>query len=261
MQIDAAYELWPRQAVRRIAPPYAAGRPDLYRGLNPPEPAERRRNVPDHLLIQSRPDGLRRWGQTDGDGFSIEDLILFTLGRWRPELEGDTDRITRPLAGDIVYRPNATEAEYLRDLERVAAEAGSPLTLTAVEADRPVVVLGGRWRYTPARAALAGQPRPTVELNVRGLPAGGGGSGDVDAFAATVGGHLGRTLVVEAEGVPARFSWQTNLFGSTPDPDPRSAHDPVGVALDRLREQTGLTGSEQTRRVRRLVVGPARTIG
>ncbi len=261
MSVDAEYELEPGQVIRHVAPPHHAGRPDLFRRLNPPEPAERRRDVPAHLVIQSRPDGPHRWGQTDGEGFSIEDLIRMVLDRYRPELEGDVDRITRRLAGDVVYRPAATEAEYLRGVERVAAEAGSPLTLTAVEVDRPVVVLAGRWRYTPARAELAARPRPTVELNVRGLRGGGGGSGGIDAFAAQVGGHLGLQLVVEAEGLPARFSWNMNLGGSAPDPDPRSATDPVGLALARIAEQTGLTASEQVRRVRRLVLGPAGTIG
>ena len=62
---------------------------------------------------------------------------------------------------------------------------------------------------------------------------------------------LGKLLrrMLEADGVPARFSWNTNLGGWTPDPDPRPVTDPVGLALARP--------CEQTRRVRRLVIGAA----
>ncbi len=183
--------------------------------------------------------------------------------------------------GDVVYTDQLPIAKSIPALQAaISKELGLNVKLNLATVNRKVFVLKGTWSYHPVPEAPANGPimvnGQTINPMIRayGTELLGTESHSVSATMLTappiklVGKRIllgwlssqtsewigNRQVIFEADGdLPEQLGWSGyEPTNATPD-ELAIAHDPA-LVLKHIAEQTGLTLSEETRSVRRLIV-------
>ncbi len=188
-------------------------------------------------------------------GRALEPLLTTLAGIYPQEVEGDADLRATLIDGDFVVREGAPPAKVIARLEEILnKDFNFPIKLTLRDEDRNVFVLSGKYKFTPV---APGREKNRIELYAQDLQdpnRGGGGSGHFDEFVRWLGRFINRRVVLgQAEGLPARLSWHDNERSPFTKEEHEADHAP-GPIMQHVTDQTGLTLSEETRRVRVLVV-------
>ncbi len=267
------YALPDDKAVNRVAPPFSPGRLEFYRVREPaqaqaiPEPPDCmwfRWGDPTTGYDQTREGKLHGgcWFSDDNVG----DLVSAFTDIHGYEMLGDKELIKRHIAGDWVIRDGVSPEKLLPELGAILRkECKVPVRFRLTQQDRKVIVAEGNYTYRP----LPGRRRIIAlvdsELNERG------DYDEVDVFE-----HDRNSLTEEREGDLAELLGYVSGFINRPvlvevsrqpkntlmfyyDPRTLNAHHELGkldeaAILKHLGEQTGLTLTEKTRRVRVLLV-------
>jgi len=196
--------------------------------------------------IYSRWDSkLRRWGESFGQ-IQIRSVLESTVRVYPYEVEGDGQLLSTKITGDFIIRDGAPKQAILMELQKVLnGQFNMPVRLVSRQVERPVIVARGAFGLKPI------PDRRCIELFEEALTdesRGGGGSGNFEEFLNWVGRYINMHVIDEVEGKPKeKLSWHYNR-----KPRGRSM-DPL-LVLDNLSPQTGLTFTEETRRVRVLFV-------
>ncbi len=192
------------------------------------------------------------------EGWNVESLLRTVAGIAPEEVEGDRDlRRKSRLAGDFVVREGAAPAKVIARLEEILhREFRLPVRLTLREADRTVYILEGKYKFTPAAPGLA---ENHIEIYAKdlfpGAPPLARPDGPEPGVAFTdIIWHLGRfvdrrVVLGKVDGLPAKVTWGLSFA----EAEAATAPD-AGLVLKHIRDQTGLTVREETRRVRVLTV-------
>lgn len=193
--------------------------------------------------------GARRaYGQ--GTGWAIRDILRLLVDIYPQEIEGDDDLLNRRILGDFIVREGLPSEKTVSLFELVLRrDIKIPVRMTFREVPREVIVARGKYRFTP----VPGRAGDTIEiyderlLTPSRIGGGGGGSGDLATFLRSVGWYLNDRVVNEVEGPPkGNLNWHEN-FAAEGIKVPE-------LVLQHLTEQTGLTFTKETRRVRVLFV-------
>jgi RNA polymerase sigma factor (sigma-70 family) len=173
--------------------------------------------------------------------------------------------------GDLVYSSTVpAEIAVPRLQTLLQTEMKSNISLDFVHVDRKVFVLKGHFTYHQmalSKAAGPVQSLPTVEIFgdesiTPQMMSVGGESIQTPILAdKLLGGMLaeelsqwvGGQVIIEADGFPGKLGWRGHETRNASDQAAAIAHDPARV-LAHVATQTGLTWSQETRNVRRLIV-------
>jgi hypothetical protein len=159
------------------------------------------------------------------------------------------------MAGDFVFRGEAGGEALRGGLEAVFSEAvDAPVRLTFLQVERRVIVFQGRWVGRKSDQVVSGQiPWFDVYGGDRDLSRGGegAGSGNVADFRNRIGSMIKTTVVVEAEDVPEKISWQY-VRGEGEKEQPLG--DFRRFLCRQIAERTSMEWSEEIRSVRRLLI-------
>jgi RNA polymerase sigma factor (sigma-70 family) len=253
---EEVYALKGPDAIRRVLPPFPDARMDYYRTQNPTQAAAIP-SGPDGMIIKWKDGKSSLWGMTfsGGRGFSVQDLTEYYLGAFGPEIEGDETLRSMRLIGDYVVRADSTKDQYAAALEKILSqETGSMVSFTFRQVERSVVVLRGKWNFTPA--APNNNPRQ-MEIFGRDLNTdmhrGGGGGGNVTELAGWVSRWINQQIIFECTDPPEEVVWHMNDTGNESRESRAKAKDP-DLVITHLEEQTGLKASREPRQVRRLFI-------
>jgi hypothetical protein len=186
-------------------------------------------------------------GYTYGTGpVTLADVCRVTLGLYPYEIEAEPGVLRSQIPeGDYVVdrrAPRARTAAALEDLCRTQLMLRLRLSLKDVE--QKVVVARGEFRRDPAA-----KPETPIELADdagRTGPQRGGGQLPFGDFLKQLGAYLGRPVLSEVKRMPegpVTYVVRRALLGEEPLPVE------VPSALKHLAAQTGLTFTEETRRV------------
>ncbi len=246
-EFEKAYALAEGQNVKYMGPPFLDSRLVYYRVKNYDQ-AQAIPEGPDNWYFRWE-DGLRPWGMSfsGSRGSSLPSILDSVAGIYREEVEGDEELLNTVIRGDFIVREGVPAERIIAELETVLRESLKlPLRMTFREVERDVIVAKGTYHFTP----VPGRPPDRIELywDKLGDPkVGGGGSGDFDEFLSWVAGCVKRRVINEVENVPEDdVKWHY-----TPSDEGSRKPD---LLLDHLTMQTGLTFSDETRRVRVLFV-------
>jgi RNA polymerase sigma factor (sigma-70 family) len=250
------YALKGPDAIRRVLPPFPNARMDRYRAQDPTQAAMAPEG-PDGIIVRWQNGKPVMWGMTfsGGRGYSVQDLTEYYLAVFGPGIEGDDTLRKMYLIGDYVVRSDATKEQYAAALEKIVSEEiGSKVTFTFRDVERTVVVLRGKWNFTPA---VPTDTRHRLEIYGRDLNTdmrmGGGGGGDTAELAGWVSRWMNQQVLIEGTDLPENVSWHLNNSGDGSRESQAKATDP-DLVIKHLEEQTGLTASRETRTVRRLFI-------
>jgi RNA polymerase sigma factor (sigma-70 family) len=240
---------------------YALPEGAILKWISPPFPESREafcRNVYPKSLNTSSPAGLilrfeggqvMGHGALYGGGSDLRNLprILSTI--YPQQVEGAKEVLDTSVGGDFVVRAGASAKRLIPALEIILRdECRIPVKLSLREVHRKAIVVKGKYRAKP----LEGRASNHFEIYGATLVedgTGGGGGGDFPEFLNWVGMYLDRQLVNEAVDTPkARIYWHYNERSQGTDEDRKADRD-ERLVLEHLREQTGLTFVEETRRV------------
>jgi hypothetical protein len=261
-EFDEMYWLRKEEVLRCVRPPFLPERLELYRRSSQsqaeaiprgPEAMMLRWNAGDVLepLAHAR---LIIWSMCFGSSETARSLVEKLLDIYPQEIEGDRELLDRQLPGDFVYRPGADEGLYLAALGKIIeGQIGGPVNFAFRQVDRNVMVLRGNWKFSPVDEVA--RERRSVGIYEGKLNTnrnrGGGGTGDARDFAGWLGRYVGQQVILEAQGVPGKLTWRYHdeeraLAGRK--------HSVMDLVLKHIEEQTGLTCTIETRKVRRLFV-------
>ena len=237
------YRLEPGEDFKRIASPFLPGRLVYYRTTNPGQ-AKLVPRGPE--VMHFRWNGkLRRWGSSFGR-IRLRHILRGVAGLYPYEIEGDERLIEREMSSDFIIREGASQDAIIDGLrESLAGQPGMPVSLTFREVERPVIVARGRFelRLLPNRRAIE-----LYEESLTDQTRGGGGSGNFGEFLKWVGMYINMHVIDEAKVRPTKnLDWHHNR-------KPKGRSMDHMLVLDNLSMQTGLEFTQETRRVRVLVV-------
>jgi hypothetical protein len=212
------------------------------------------------MIVRWRDGRLTIWGRKSATvpWYTLGDLVGHFAGVARWELEGDRELADLPMPGDFVIDRRAATEQFRTAIGRIASDVtGRTVKLEFREVERPVLVLKGRWRYTPVAERRGKDEPPTLELYagpalVRPPEEGGEAEGTMADAASAASAFLGRRVLIECEGAPPRVRVRRDDFAPG-TPEARAERDDE-LIVRRLEEQTGLRAVEERRRVRRLFV-------
>jgi hypothetical protein len=239
-----AYALAEGQDLKFMGQPFLPSRLVYYR-LTDPTQAQLIPRGPDAYYFSWR-EGLLQYGMS----FGKQDVrtVLRMVARMKAyRIEGDEELLGTGISGDFIVREGVPAEKIVRDLEamlrrdlRLAVKMGFG------EVEREVIVARGSYRFAP----VPDHPPDRIELYGEKLDdpsLGDGGSGDLVKFLWSVGRYLDKQVVNEVDSPPEGIlHWHNNYRregSKTPD-----------LVLQHLTEQTGLTFTKETRRVRVLFV-------
>lgn len=255
---EQVYGLHGNEAIRRVAPPFAKARMDFYRKEDAQQ-ALSIPNGPDGMFIfwrGSKPQ-LRGMTFSGGRGYKVQDLMQYLLGVYPQELEGDARLAGTAIKGDFVINGDANTEQLRAGLEAIITEgAGTPVTLTFRDVERPVIVFKGKWLTTNLNPNPSHTTRQTIELyGAKMGPSrfGGAGSGSVVEFAKWAGKWINNPMIIEASGAPQGLSWHDNDSEDGSPESQKQAHD-LTLVCNHIHDQTGLSWTQETRRVRQLFI-------
>ena len=263
-EFDKVYRLQKGQVLKRIAPPFIPER-EVYYLVEHEHQARHIRTPPDYVTFHfTEENGLRNWGLGFGNGTrTLASVLENTLGMKSYQYEGPKALLSLDLTGDWVVRPDASEAEKLVALGRIASEAHDRLLrFESRDVERDVIVATGRFNFSPLDGAadkssvhlFVGQPNPDG--------GGGGGSGDFTKFLETLGTRVGVTVIDQTQVPPPteRISWRHEASAYLTRETPGPAKDAkLTELLGTVSKQTGVEFERARRKVPVWVVseGPA----
>jgi hypothetical protein len=246
-----AYRLEPGQNVKLIGQPFIPER-QAYSDMREELWPRRGTRSPDMMAFQWR-DGCLKWRSSTYGRTTLGRLLRSALGLGGGQIDGSAKILDTVVHADLVYRPGVAPEDMLPEIEReLLAEALLPVRLTFQDADRKAVFVSGSYRYAPAIHAATN--RSYDQIHIYGsLPRedpsqGGGGSGTFREFLDWVGEYTDRPILADVQKIPGMVEWRE---GPLPE-GVRRWHLPdeeVALVLRHLGEQTGLTFTEETRKI------------
>ncbi len=268
-----AYGLADGQVVRRVPPPYPAGRTRFLTDRYGPKgtsngsiPLDRH-----HLSLRWRGDwptdaGSIRLPVDPAVGLPLGTFLELTAGVPAFEQRVAPALRDRHVTGEFVVRGGAGLAEVVAALGPILRdECGLAVVLSVEPVEQEVYVVAGKYDPRPLGGRKPGQIDVFDDYRpARGVADGaGGGSGTLAEFVAHLGGHIDRSLRYEVTGpVPKTVEWRYQARSLTRfDPangvDNRADDRDPDVVLPNVGVQTGLTFTKQKRVVPVLVAKPA----
>lgn len=284
-----SYRLGENELVRivRNAPPSV--RLEMWKQLQPPSARNGQRRAPGIFAFDwngGNPQDPIALGDVQRSTMDIVCLLAAaTMGiqSWELETGANLPDINYSVPGDVVYTstmPPDRAAALLEDALQRELQVQVKLSLRNVQ--RKVFVLRGKWHFTRINFKETKSPPsiggktvdPLVELFGGDVfdphdHDGGGGltsvSDKLPTFIAngTMSSYLarqtsewiGHEVIIEASGLPVTIGWRGHIPRVATAESDRQAREPQAV-LKHLCEQTGLTWTEETRTVRRLIIEP-----
>jgi hypothetical protein len=246
------YALGDGEVMKRVAPPYPPGRRVYFR---------RRSSSPGPLDPNGPPDTIFSWRGKELDGSAsgwsngrvqVAHFLWELVGVFPQDIDGDLSVLKAPIRGDFIVRDDAPPEQRAARLEEILRrECGLPVKLTFREVECPVLVVRGKYRYTPLPNATAGG---SIEIFGKTFGYYGGGQGSFAEFLGWVGMYTTRPVINEVEEVPrGKLVWMVHrVFNFHQKENLDEAERKL--ALEHLKQQTGLTFTEDKRRVRTLFV-------
>jgi hypothetical protein len=254
-----AYRLEPGQILKRVPPPRPQGilawwkqkRPNF--GNQPHEFGA--------MTFRWRdPDQLQNWSMTTGEGYPLRSLLSYLeVNLHAADIEGDPKLLETVVSGDWVYRVGEADDRMIHALESILQRMlRLRIAMTFRQVERDVVVVRGRYRYSP----VAGRSRNQVEIYGKQIVPGGGGagggSGKFPEFLKWVSDWIERPVVSEVESPPSEeVSWFYNARSPSTEQMRREDHDEA-LVLQHLQEQTGLTYTRERKTIRILFIERAK---
>jgi hypothetical protein len=262
-ELQRHYALEDAEVLKRVPPPFPPSRLVLYRHWNPSQ-AEAIPRGPDVTYFRWELGQLTSWGMTFGKGGStIRTVLRMVASVYPQEIEGDPELLETAIEGDWVFLKDAELEKVLADLENIVrSDLKWSARITMREVERPVIVARGRYKFQPIEGRAANRieiyAENRIEIYAEKLTDpkfGGGGSGDFARMLNSVGMFIDRRIVSEVEDPPeGNLSWHYNEpRGPFTDEAFQRSRDPE-LVLKRLSEQTGLTFTQEPRRVRVIFV-------
>jgi len=245
-KFNALYRLEEGEVLRRIAPPFIPERAKYCVSEKVSSSVTELRQP--GCLVFHWDATLKVWGLFMGDTtHSLSGVLNMVVGLGRNEFEGPEDLLTFNVPGDWIVRKGISHETLLKALEKILMhELDEPIRFQQREVEREVVVARGSYHFKP----VPGRPSQWIDIYGERLEdpsEGGGGSGDFKRFLKGVGHYIERRVLNEVETPPeGRLYWHYNY----------TLEEPVkpGLVLQHITEQTGLTFTKESRRVRVLFV-------
>jgi hypothetical protein len=211
-----------------------------------------------HVFYRWRDKALAKNPSWRGGGDNLRGLVGPLLNIPYTELEGDARLLRTLVKADFIVREKAPEKEILTQFEAILRrDFHLPVKLSLVEADRPCVVVTGRYKYksTPDRPAREAGSMDKIEVRAGEI----GNAPDMDLNAAgafdalltNLSDHTGHRFLNEVQEGPGKIiEWHITAYSKS-----------VGVSDERLEailknlsEETGLSFKRVNRKVRVLMV-------
>ncbi|MEJ7595851.1 MAG: M56 family metallopeptidase [Planctomycetaceae bacterium] len=198
-----------------------------------------------------------------GDGQSLFTLVELLADVEMCELEGTASLWLTKISADFVLRSGAQQDQIISDLQRILKdELNLNVSLKFEDAEREVLVASGNFVGKPAGPSLQYQAKPRSPYLLYGETQSGHPLHDMGKypdFWKAVSLRVGRRVVDESKNAPEDYlQWllsydhpETTIWDTIP---PRQFSANADVALDRLREQTGLRFEAGSRRIRVLTL-------
>jgi hypothetical protein len=254
------YRLDRGEVLKHVPPPRPEGIRDYWKKARPGF-ANRPEQFGAMTFRWHDPDRLVNWSMTSSDaGFRVRDLPRYLeMDIFPTEIEGESDLLDTPVAGDWIYRTGSPVEKMVRALEiRLQRAMQKKITLRLETVDRDAVVVRGRYRPSP----VAGRAKDEIEIYARQIVPGGGGagggSGTYSEFLKWVGDWIERPVVSEVQPPPQnQFSWFYNARSPFTEQTRREDHDET-LVMKHLQEQTGLAFTRERRPIRVLFIERAR---
>jgi hypothetical protein len=250
---EKAYALGDNQVLKRVPPPHIPERLTYYRVEHNGQ-AQAIAEPPDSFVFFVEPDGkFHNWGLSfTGGKVPLKHVLTFPLLMQSYEFEGPENLLSIDLIGDWVVRPQATREQKLAALSRVIKEAsGRLVTFEKRDVERDVIVAKGRFAFKPLPEPAGGRSVVMYIDPFKPNDGGGGGSGDLARFLATLGTRVRNRVIDETDGpLPANFQWehqQSSYLSRDPAGPERDAK--LRALLDNVSKQTGLTFETARRKV------------
>jgi beta-lactamase regulating signal transducer with metallopeptidase domain len=248
-----AYSLDKDELIKRIAPPFPKARDTFTRGRTWLTPG-----TPFVLYLHWNPGGVKLYGEGVGSsGSQLPTLVRMLMKVYPQEIEGDKTYLKEVIPGDFIVRPGAPPAKVAAQLESILRkELKWKVKLTFREVERKVFVAKGTYKFTQ----IPGRPK-RVEIYSTALTDprfGGGGSGDFPKFLKWVGMWIKRPVTADGvKATPKSLRWHYNndydKLKLATDPRREGEKNPK-LVLKNLTPQTGLTFTEEKRKIRVLFV-------
>lgn len=138
----ALYTLEPGRDVKYLYPPYAAARADFFAASAPGAPA------PSFMILSEEKRTPGAWPVTAyayGKTLPLEMLLNHAVGLRPWQIDAPPELLARDVMGDWVFRETAGVEAALRGIAAVLRETFAlPVSVTAAEAPRPVLVVQGK---------------------------------------------------------------------------------------------------------------------
>ncbi len=243
-EFEKAYSLSEGQDLRYMGPPFLPCR-DVYFRYKDTFQWEVTPDGPDNWYFRWS-DGLKGSGMSFGRS-GIRSVLKSIANIYPQEVEGDEELLNAGIRGDFIVREGVALEKSVRDLQDILQrDLKLPVKMTFREVPREVIVARGAYRFTP----VPGRPAGQIEIYGEKLEdpyTGGGGSGDFNDFLNWVGMYVNQRVINGVSSPPeSEVKWHDN--------HQREGSRQSDLVLQHLAEQTGLTFTKETRRVRVLFV-------
>ncbi len=254
VQATGYYMLQANQIIKRITDAPADVRDRFLRehahGANP-------KNVRHFFASTSKAGTDVNMYSTDAD-YPLRQLAgMICFIRQQPSVEAEIadDFSGNRLSGDILFRADCSNDECSAGLAKLLHdEFGINAAVAYRDVPRKVIVLRGHWKFKalPQAPALTDMRQPCIELfgnyplDKNSKLVGSSQTGR-PRVARNLGDQLNEQVIIEADGLPGFMSMRSygEIPGDTANRD---------LIMQHLQEQTGLTWTEETRTVSRLII-------
>ncbi|WP_010588075.1 hypothetical protein [Schlesneria paludicola] len=260
------YRLDENQVIARVVPPFPELRATYYK-VGHPGQAKAIQRPPNAMTFFWDGKRLKGWGMTFGEPYNLVGILDSALKIKKQDIEGPEDVINKPIPGDWVIRPEASEEQVLKELEAILQrQLELPVRLAFAKRVRTVYVARGKYQFTAVDLEDAETDQKTqkksksdrIEIYGEKLgptDLGGGGAGDLKELLGWVGRWIEVPLIDEVEERPSEdVVWHLNDMQDKRG-NPLDNRNPE-LVLKNLTAQTGLTFKKEYRAIRRLIVEP-----
>lgn len=250
------YALSENEILKHVAPPFPDSRMTYYRQEHRSQ-AELIPKGPDNMFFRWEDGALKYWGMSfaSGDGTSLPTVLRIVADIYPQEIVPKDDELLKTsIPGDFIVRVDDPTEKVIARLEEVLRNRIQlPVKIRLGMVEREVFVARGRFDFQPID-----ENRERIEVYGEKLNenprVGGGGSGDFEKFLKWVGMWIEQPVVSDVDDPPeSRLSWHYNLESPFTDEKRRKAKDPA-LVLKNLTPQTGLRFTQETRKIRALIV-------
>jgi beta-lactamase regulating signal transducer with metallopeptidase domain len=249
-ELKQIYQLADGELIKHIGPPYPLSRkymPRLRGNSQTPKPGRSRYDI-----LKWQNGAIQDWYTYQGVTPRFSELIFRFLKFDKTLVSADPAILDREVAGDFIYRPDATAEELANRLAAiVSTEFRMPLKLSIREVEWPVYVASGQLKLQlPAgqqRIALNGGPHPDRFPEL-------GGHGDESRFLSDVGSYIGVKVINEVPPTGQQLEWSQRLYDLTSLKPEKRFKPATDVVLRQVTEQTGIAFTRETRKTRVLFV-------